>query len=508
MHATVRGRIPVLLLAVGAVALALVLAIGSSVAWHPNPACAHPAGGGGGGCLDPTSKLGRGDQLGLDRLHRPWAGKAPGRPGAAPERSSEAGRARFELVGNVNPGGGFNADVVAHKGVAYLASWGTDGACPSQGVRAYSLRDPANPRLLSVFASGAQDPEVAGSWTEKVIVRTVDTEWFQGDLAAVSFQSCAGEQGFRGFGVYDVTNPAAPRKLALVATNKAANGSHEIWLEARRGRAYVYTAIILSELTTSPDFDPETFDATIPGEPDFQIWDVSRPRRPAKVGEWGAWKELGVKPVYQDANGTSRVNFTHSVITAGVRAYVSYWDLGTVILDVRNPARPRFLGRTKFRTNEEGNAHSAWLAHGGRVLIQNDEDFDPSPDPNGVVETAWGYPRYFDISDPARPRRLTRFELPSTRQFPPPDDGFYTVHDPKVQGDVNFMSWYAEGVLGLELRRGQRPRFLAQFRPPAAPDPQGLFPATTIVWGVFPYRGLVLASDINSGLWVLRLERD
>ena len=41
--------------------------------------------------------------------------------------------------------------------------------------------------------------------------------------------------------------------------------------------------------------------------------------------------------------------------------------------------------------------------------------------------------------------------------------------------------------------------------PTAAPDPQGLFPARTIVWGVFPYRGLVLASDINSGLWVLRL---
>jgi hypothetical protein len=31
-----------------------------------------------------------------------------------------------------------------------------------------------------------------------------------------------------------------------------------------------------------------------------------------------------------------------------------------------------------------------------------------------VVETSWGYARYFDISDPAHPRRLTRCELPST----------------------------------------------------------------------------------------------
>jgi hypothetical protein len=93
---------------------------------------------------------------------------------------------------------------------------------------------------------------------------------------------------------------------------------------------------------------------------------------------------------------------------------VSYWDLGTVILDVRDPARPRFIGRTAFRAHEESNAHASWLADGGRVLIQNDEDFDPSPDPNGVVETSWGYACYVDISDPAHPGRLTRFELPST----------------------------------------------------------------------------------------------
>jgi hypothetical protein len=109
-----------------------------------------------------------------------------------------------------------------------------------------------------------------------------------------------------------------------------------------------------------------------------------------------------------------RVNFAHSVITAGGHAYVSYWDLGTVILDVRDPARPRFIGRTAFRAHEESNAHASWLADGGRVLIQNDEDFDPSPDPNGVVETSWGYACYVDISDPAHPGRLTRFELPST----------------------------------------------------------------------------------------------
>jgi hypothetical protein len=51
---------------------------------------------------------------------------------------------------------------------------------------------------------------------------------------------------------------------------------------------------------------------------------------------------------------------------------------------------------------------------------------------------------------------------------------------------------------------------LGQFVPPAAADPTGTFPTVPIVWGVYldRARGLVLASDINSGLWILRPKRD
>ena len=80
-------------------------------------------------------------------------------------------------------------------------------------------------------------------------------------------------------------------KLALVpieAGPTTAFGSQEIWLDARQDGTFVYTAVILSESNTSPD------GGTTPGEPDFQVWDVSTPSAPAKVGEWGAWAELGL----------------------------------------------------------------------------------------------------------------------------------------------------------------------------------------------------------------------
>jgi hypothetical protein len=437
--------------------------------------------------------------------------------GAHPEELSEAssdeGSAAsaagtfdgVRLLAHADPGTGFNADVWAHKQHAYLGSAGpVEGHCPSQGVRVYDLHRPSDPVHIATFADVDGEPEVAGTWAEKVIVQRVATRHFRGDLAAVSFQRCTpGPDGFRGFGVYDVTDPANPQQLALVASDPRTRGSHELWLEVRGNRTYVYTAIIDAEWTTRPDDDT-------PGpDKDFQIWDVSDPTAPVRVGQWGAWEELDGRPHFTDEHGVVRRNIVHSVIGSVVgprdRAYLSYWDLGTVILDVSDPANPEFLGRTEFEPHEEGNAHSAWLARGGNILIQTDEDFDPAP--TDVIEQAWGYGRIFDISDPANPDQLATIELPSTRQFPPPAEGRFTIHDPKVRGSTAYFSWYTEGVVMFDISDPADPTKSAQFVPPAMDDPAGVRPTFTNVWGVALDRNYVLASDINSGLWIFTLDR-
>ncbi len=443
------------------------------------------------------------------------ASMQPGEPG--PEPAAVARPAGVTVLGHADPGG-FNADVVAHRRHAYLGSWGNRGLphlsgtwnvfCPSQGVRVFDLHDPSNPSHVSTFADGDEGAgELEGTWTEKVIV-----ESFRGrDIAAVSIQNCARdpETGaldtgtHRGWGLWDVTDPANPERLALVFSDVRDGGSHEIWLKRRGNRLYVYTAVILSEFLTAPA--PDT-----PGVPDFQIWDVSDPTDPEQVGEWGAWAELGVHPFA--GFGASPANFVHSIVGAVVgnqhRAYLSYWDLGTVILDVSDPANPQFLGRTDFGPGEEGNAHSAWLARGGNILIQADEDFAPvGPD---SFEDAWGYARIFDISDPANPVQLSTFEMPSTRQFPPPGPGFFSVHDPKVRGNTLYLSYYAEGVVVVDISDPANPRKLAQFVPEPSEDPFGFFfPGVAFpnVWGVYVDRDYVLASDINNGLWVFKLDR-
>jgi hypothetical protein len=411
-------------------------------------------------------------------------------PGRALAAAKPARGLRAQVLAHVDPGGGFTGDVVGHRGYAYLSSW-HGGACPAHGVRVYDLRDPRRPVRAATFADADSDPQVKGTWTEKTIVRRVRTPQFAGDLAVTSFQSCPGRGGaFRGFGLYDVTNPAQPRKLALVHLDPS--GSHEIWLAGARNHAWVYTAVINSELRSSPDYDPRTGDASTPGNADFRIYDVSDPRSPEDVGEWGAWRSLGINP--RRGRGRFSANLVHSVITnaGATRAYLSYWDLGTVILDIRTPSAPRYLGRTP-PIDEEGDAHSAWLARGGTVLIETHE--------NGT-----GRPYLFDVSNPRRPRLLSRFG-PVSRG----STSFTTgVHDPKVLGNRAYFSWYSRGVLVADISRPRRPRLIGRFvpTPHAAPD-GGLggscASACTMTWGVFPTANYVLAADMVSGLWVFRL---
>src|SRR5215211_826595 len=379
---------------------------------------------------------------------------------------------RFEVLSHVAPPGYYTADVFAHRGSAYLSSEYGAQSCPSTGVRVFDLRDVRHPRRLATFA------RVDGTWTEKTIVRRIRTAAFTGDVAVVTFQRCRRQTGsFQGFGLYDVSRPAHPRRLALVRTEPG--GSHEIWLAAPAGRAYVYTAIPRSEVRS--------------GEADFRIFDVSNPRTPEQVGAWGAIDQLDAP--------AAQTTLVHSVITnaAATRAYLSYWDLGTVILDISDPTHPRYLGRTP---TDQCCAHSAALDERRGLLIE-------------THETADGHPTVYDVANPAQPRRLATITAPVGYK-PGGSLGEIqgagltrSVHDPRIVGKTVFFSWYSQGIVAVDLTRPSQPRIIGRYLPTPAPDPDSLLcpgRTCTAVWGVYPLGPkTVLASDLGSGLWVLRL---
>ena len=98
--------------------------------------------------------------------------------------------ARFQLVGRANPGAGHNGDIVAHR-ARLPVQLGPRRACDAPSAYGSTASPtPGPPRRVSTFADGASQPRLAGSWTEKTIVRRVTTPTFPGDLAVTSVQDC------------------------------------------------------------------------------------------------------------------------------------------------------------------------------------------------------------------------------------------------------------------------------------------------------------------------------
>jgi hypothetical protein len=378
------------------------------------------------------------------------------------------------------------ADVYAHKGYAYLGTHTANGG--NGGVRVFDLKDPENPVEIAVFAH-----DVPYTWQEKVIVKSVSTPHFKGDLAAVSVQQTSRNNSSRpdsvgGVLLYDVTDPTDPQKLGFYELDRRITGTHELYLTTQGNRAIV--------LASSPYADYYTH-----GEnEDFQIIDVSDPSNPEKL--WG-WDPRELEEISENFNGYhwdapdghTRPVFNHSVITDnnGHYAYVSMWDLGTVIFDIKDPENPVYLGRTEYRDDQKGAAHSAALAKGGNILIETREVSNPVG--NGY-EDAYGYTRILDIKDKTNPVLLSEFTTELTYDIPETSQGrttfAKTVHDPKVHGNTLYLSYYSGGVIMVDITDPNNPTEIGRYTPESAN-----------VWGVFVDRNYVLASDMGQGLKVL-----
>ena len=114
----------------------------------------------------------------------------------------------------------------------------------------------------------------------------------------------------------------------------------------------------------------------------------------------------------------------------------------------------------------------------------------------------WGYLRIFDISDPSRPRQLGAFATRNTNNEAVARTSTWSVHNPEVVGNTVYASWYDDGVRVIDISNPSSPREIASWKgagaPKDAPDVE--------IWSVVPHAGLLLASDRNFGLHVLRFQ--
>jgi len=381
----------------------------------------------------------------------------------------------LEAIGAYDPGSpGFNASAVGLDGVAYLGSWGGGAQCPSLGVRVIDVHEPASPTLLSIAAL------YQGTTAEHLAVTRYATPQFSGNVLFAGIQRCAAGGGAAsGLAVWDVTDPANPAELSFLSTGRGGRGVHEFTVRQRGDRWYAYLAVSNSE--------------TSDGRGDLRIVDVTDPRQPVEVANWGARRDAGLSigsggQCAPACRGSVAQAFLHSVALSpnGRTAYLSYWDDGVIVLDVSEPTTPVWLGHFSEPLAAEGNTHSVSLAHGGQLALVGDETVGPP----------WGRLRLVDVQDPSNPVQVGVFESPNSAAGTPGVQYAYSLHNPLADDrDPNraYLAWYADGVRVVDVADASQPVEITSWRPPVDP----------MVWNVAFMGDLLLVGDVNTGLYVL-----
>lgn len=285
-----------------------------------------------------------------------------------------------------------------------------------------------------------------------------------------------------GIVILSFEDPAHPKQIAEF-TETVTGGVHSTFIY--RGHVYL------------------TDDAT----GSMRVIDIRDPYHPAQVARWQTPRsEAG--------------RMLHDIDVKDGLAYLSYWNDGLVILDVGNgvkggsPEKPELVSQYKYDLNTLyrdveavggpgfiRGTHTAWRA--GRYVFLGDEVFSAKPRPTdggGVIGLgrAFGRLHVIDVSDLSAPREVAWYE---------PQDG--GTHNVWVAGDTLYLGDYQGGLRVLDISGELRGDLQAQGREIAhavTGDAKGSVPNAANAWGAIYRDGYIYVPDINSGLWIVKVD--
>jgi hypothetical protein len=202
-------------------------------------------------------------------------------------------------------------------------------------------------------------------------------------------------------------------------------------------------------------------------------------------------------------------------------AYSAQGGVGTVIVDVGNGKwggslkSPKLI--TTFPINSGHEIYPYVQASTGKVyLFIGDEEMGRQgrvwagtnyqlstpgggpPPRSGIAQTSGGYTHIVDFTDPMNPRKVGRYHLED-----------YGSHDIIVENDILYQAYYDGGVRVVDVsgmllgNLYDQGREIAVFKPY---DPEGYTANAPFVMNAMPWKGHVLFTDFNSGLWAAKLE--
>ncbi len=281
-----------------------------------------------------------------------------------------------------------------------------------------------------------------------------------------------------GIVVFDASNPCHPKPVSAY-TETVSGGVHSSYVY--KGHAYI------------------TDDAT----GSMRVIDIQDPQHPKEVARW-------------QTEQTQAGRYLHDIMVVDGLAYLAYWNDGLVILDVGNgmrggsPTNPQFVSQYKYDLTAtyarvwqlfgQGfvrGTHTAWRQ--GRYVFVGDEVYAAHPykglaDGNNLT---FGRLHVIDVSDITKPREVAWYE--------PTDGG---VHNVWVMGDTLYLGNYQGGARAVDISGELKGDLLRQGREMSwilTVDSLGHRRAP-FAWGAVVRDGNIFVPDINTGLWILRLE--
>lgn len=123
-------------------------------------------------------------------------------------------------------------------------------------------------------------------------------------------------------------------------------------------------------------------------------------------------------------------------------------------------------------------------------------------------EPSWGYLRVFREDATGEWQQVGSFTgAPHAfGEFPTPP-GSWSIHNTETLQNRAYSAWYSNGIVALDLTTPTAPRMVGQFVPDSSKrNANSLGTGPAEVWGVAidPATGIVYASDMRTGLWILR----
>ena len=234
----------------------------------------------------------------------------------------------------------------------------------------------------------------------------------------------------------------------------------------------------------------------------YDIINIEDPANPFRVGRY----EL-------DTPGHG----VHDVWVKDGLAYSSNWADGVHVVDV---------GGVKFNeANRSKLQFNPFLAMAGQGSPGNPVKLGGMSDPNGhnhaafpfisqstdkfyiIAGDEWGNQfgmaggfHFLDFTDPKNPKETAVYQVPEAGS-----------HNHWVHGDTLLASYYQGGLRIVDISGELMGDIYAQGREIAffmSSDPDGFMANRPNVWGTMPYKGLIYFSDMNNGLWAIKLEDD